>query len=107
MAGSLQCDNHPEIEADFILGNARTGDQSFFCATCMGTVGLVMALEILNPDDVAAAAAEKAGKTAANGAERPGKTPGRKRAKKAAAGQPDGAAGVPRAAGTEPAADRG
>lgn len=43
----MQCQNHEELEADFIVGNTRTGDQLFLCGPCTGELGLALAQQIL------------------------------------------------------------
>ena len=44
MASDLRCDDHPDAAAAFIIGNADTGEQSFYCPLCTGIFGLTMAL---------------------------------------------------------------
>lgn len=86
--GELRCDDHSELEAKFIVGNAETGEQSFYCPLCTGIFGLTMALAVLDPHDVAAAANEAIARVAKDGQEGPAKPPARKsKAKKAPAKQ--------------------
>lgn len=103
----LPCDNHPELEAAFIVGETQTGKQSFFCPLCTGVFGLAMALATLDPADVKKAAEDELAKVASNGQEPPAKTP----APKSKAGQPRPrkarVSDVAKEAGTEPASDAG
>lgn len=107
MASDLRCDDHPEHEAAFIIGNAQTGEQSFYCPECTGIFGLTMALAVLDPHDIAGAASERIKAAASNGQEVPAKPPARKRQKKAPAGKPGGAASVAGEGEKSPAPDGG
>lgn len=69
MAAGAHCDNHPEDEAHFIIGNADTGEQSWFCLPCTASFGLVMAVNFLDPNDVVKAGQEQLAKIAADGQE--------------------------------------
>src|SRR5207248_7472346 len=89
MAQTPACEIHSDVEAAYIIGDVQTGAQLFLCADCAAHFGLTLALQRLDPAEIANAAQAVGATPPQDGQpEAPANKPARKRRPKAAKPEP-------------------